>query len=373
MVEQLKILAEQVAQGASSAKTTLPIVVRDLRGHPKEAMLLAIMVALAILLVAMIGMLVFEAAHRSAELRRAGLHARKRRSSRWWLHTMLILAVIVVLAAMSPLHPRIAAEECSACHATDDAVSFWSKSAHSQVGCYGCHASPGLLGALESSALGASRLLSASVAKPDSIDSRSCLRCHEDVLTRLVGSDVRIRHADLTDVGCVTCHEGIGHEGMFEGPAPARLMTRCLVCHDGKRAPAECKACHVTPPNDTAKSPDKADVAMAQTCNGPCHSKRVTQGCIDCHGLEMPHPDSFMSTHARTSAANPRLCAKCHESANAVMSCACHPDGQIHGSVSAWFAEHKTSARAVGPGGCACHNNGGFSQCRTCHGEAIPW
>jgi hypothetical protein len=87
------------------------------------------------------------------------------------------------------------------------------------------------------------------------------------------------------------------------------------------------------------------------------------QRCIECHGLELPHPVDFMSRHAGLSFRDPGLCSRCHETAQTTDACACHQAGEMHGEYSDWFPRHGPQAQTNWPGGCNCHDVGFCAQC----------
>ncbi len=233
-----------------------------------------------------------------------------------------------------------------------------------------------MAGALQASAAGAAARLSRSSRTPAStVDSRGCLGCHADVLDGVVGQLVRVSHKEIEAAGtaCIACHGEVGHgASQDESVVRRKTMTRCMGCHDDSRAPSGCPTCHANNPSDRASEPAGAATPIAVTCDGGCHSAQLTQQCIDCHGLELPHPSDFVRSHAGMSAAEPRLCARCHEEASENEGCACHQPGTIHGSYSLWFPAHGEAANLNGPGGCSCHDKNDYAFCAKCH-TRYPW
>jgi hypothetical protein len=287
--------------------------------------------------------------------------------------------VVFVLLVVAVAVPSTAATSgaCGWCHATENATATWRGGDHQTVACYGCHAEPGLLGGLQASASGISIRLGGETANGPRVGSLGCLECHSDVLQGIVGDRVRVRHADLVTAGlpCTECHAGVGHESAEEPAAPViarTAMSRCLICHDDRVASAECSTCHPNRPSDTASAPSGRASHIPVTCGAECHAQKLVDRCIACHGLELPHPADFLSTHAPMSQKDPQLCAKCHEAASETLACGCHPDGSAHGSYSTWYPRHGTQALATGPGGCRCHDDDGFASCQLCH-SSDPW
>lgn len=288
-----------------------------------------------------------------------------------------VTGLVILAASLMPLVPA-ASEHCGGCHAVAPAVEAWRADAHAEVSCYGCHARAGVFGAVEASLGGALSLLSDSAAQP-LVATQRCLRCHESISRgSLVAGGIRVRHAELIQGGadCGWCHEAIGHAGRgapdptAADTAPIRrsVMTRCLRCHDGSTASAECVTCHVDgSPSDAAEARQAAGRSeIAMTCNG-CHTKATAARCIECHGLEMPHGADFMRRHAGLSANEPDMCAKCHEQAAAAQPCGCHEEANEHGTYSEWFPRHGQFALKDGQGGCRCHD---AAFCQNCHDDS---
>ncbi|PKQ29968.1 MAG: hypothetical protein CVT60_02705 [Actinobacteria bacterium HGW-Actinobacteria-10] len=194
------------------------------------------------------------------------------------------------------------------------------------------------------------------------------MRCHEDEIAGVLEGPVRMRHSDVIEARmfCSDCHPNTGHEAAEESAAvERRIMSVCLTCHDGVRASADCGGCHARGgPLDAGDMPANPGATQIEfTCRG-CHSAELTEKCVACHGLEMPHPQDFGRSHAGASAARPSICARCHESASAVQGCACHNEINVHGTYSEWFPQHSTQAIASGRNGCNCHK---LAFCAICH------
>ena len=198
-----------------------------------------------------------------------------------------------------------------------------------------------------------------------------CLRCHEDVAEGVTAGEVRMRHSDVIEAGyaCLECHENAGHTLMEREPLPVTRsrMATCLGCHDGVTATSTCTSCHLERPSDTSATAPGGTALAAITCRG-CHSAETDRACIDCHGLELPHPVEFRGQHAGVSWRDPQLCVRCHDVARPGNGCDCHDDVNVHGTYNEWFPRHGPAARTMWPGGCRCHAE---SFCLVCH-EAMP-
>lgn len=125
-------------------------------------------------------------------------------------------------------------------------------------------------------------------------------------------------------VPCGQCHMlGVHSEGFRVD------MLVCLECHEKMKGPVGCSTCHpkweeIMPSFhrgvDIVKTHGKVErEAMAKgegrgsrkatDCNR-CHVK--PNFCIDCHGIEMPHPEGYLKRHNQEVKGKPETCALCH-------------------------------------------------------------
>ncbi|MCL4079323.1 hypothetical protein MX659_06975 [Coriobacteriia bacterium Es71-Z0120] len=360
-------LIDRIVNGWSAAVRLFPRVLQDPRAYPRETMILAALVALAIVFVMLTGFVVADAAKaQRLRVRRKGAAARRLAA------VALVAAGVVVLISAAPTL-TVVSKRCTTCHAIAPEVAAWKQGAHASVSCYGCHAQPGPLGAAASS-LARVRYLRGSgesTVAPVQVSTQRCLSCHRNIRSGVVGKRVRMRHSDVLDAGytCVSCHPHAGHETpKSPGGIQQSAMNACLSCHDGQAAPAGCGTCHASGgPLDTAETTGTSVVRLTTRCTG-CHTQQSARRCVACHGLELPHPAGFMSEHAGLSYRSPSLCAKCHEQASPRIACGCHQDVNVHGTYSEWFPLHGPMARSNGPGGCRCHD---ASFCGFCHDKPV--
>ncbi len=182
------------------------------------------------------------------------------------------------------------------------------------------------------------------------VSNGSCNRCHRSVANGTVTRHgIRVRHKDFLDRGykCVYCHNTIAHGDNV--PVPKfPTMDKCVLCHDNKRASAECKLCHVEEAIGEAREPRREFVKIATEipwhCRG-CHTLEISKKCIDCHGLEMPHSPEFKSgKHARLGFTQKSICWRCHPS-NFGLCNKCHVYPSPHGSESEWIRLHGPAAK----------------------------
>jgi hypothetical protein len=355
----------------------LPEILSDPRAYPREAMLLAAIAALLLILLILAVYVIIGAASAAHERRKAGLRVSKRYRFGGLAAALSIVALALFLVAIAPLFPAVGGA-CGVCHSVRPAVDSWRDAGHGSTSCYGCHAEPGVMGAVQATFSGVAGRSSppgdASSTVTVSIHSNGCLSCHEDIRDSLVGEGVTMRHLDVIEAGiqCTECHVSVGHGDELtedEDLVQERsVMSVCLTCHDGITASSECDTCHAGRPLDDASavSGDPTDTPI--TCTG-CHQPETDARCISCHGLELPHPVDFMSRHAGMSFRDPALCARCHENARTTDACACHQDGEMHGAYAQWFPRHGPTAQTNWPGGCNCHD---VSFCAQCH-ETSPF
>lgn len=110
-----------------------------------------------------------------------------------------------------------------------------------------------------------------------------------------------------------------------------------------------------------------ADVSAVDYC-GTCHI--VATFCVDCHGVEMPHPAGFAENHGEAGTQSPDSCALCHlgegrpvESAGTEFCNACHH--KAGDPTKPWIPQHVDAVRESGAQACfECHNP---TYCANCH------
>lgn len=153
---------------------------------------------------------------------------------------------------------------------------------------------------------------------------------------------LRFDHAVHAAAGieCATCH----------GSLPGRalpLMSECLGCHDGRRAPAACRTCHLT---------DGAGRVRWRLPTG----RLVPSG----RSFDDRHDEAFLREHGPAAARDRRHCAECHDDA---WCQACHDGAARPARVhpADWVALHAVPARKDPRGCAACHRSSG--DCIVCH------
>jgi len=193
---------------------------------------------------------------------------------------------------------------------------------------------------------------------------------------------------------CSTCHHGAESNWNFDSQidwtatqhAVAIETTGISVCTNACHSPNFCADCHIanniipashnvadfTHPATPAmtifgKEPAKATAAHAVAAQKSTEGCAVCHGegginapfCLDCHGMDMPHPDQFRKMH---SASDPATCATCHGFAEVCSSC--HHIGATAATV--WMSYHGTATIDHGSSTCvgSCHLQ---DDCVSCH------
>ncbi len=250
-----------------------------------------------------------------------------------------------------------------------------------------------------------------------------CTQCHS-LATRVVTptKGIIIDHDAHTarDITCPTCHNRVAHpeEGIeYTLPGDEKhedwmTMDACFRCHSleqGGQAPGACSACHpasfdlVPATHDAAgwytefgESAGHAQAAVAEAeavaeatsrtaelpeiekAVGPvldpeatvntCYTCHLKSFCTDCHGVPIPHPEAFYSSHGQEGLADPASCARCHarsaaEAQGTLFCSACHHAQSEPGT--AWLPQHNGVVQREGAEQCfVCHDT---VYCATCH------
>ncbi len=202
-------------------------------------------------------------------------------------------------------------------------------------------------------------------------ESQDCTTCHPQGSLRAPENGSAIEPDT-----CGTCHldwetraHEVGGVQFRHGPHLAGGL-RCEQCHSNKSQHGELaiskqscsQECHQRLPLSHMESwlqrhgPDFT--ARARDCAG-CHEARF---CRACHGLDMPHPETWRDEHAR-AAQDEQTCARCHERD----SCqACHQTARPASHTADWADRHQHAR----PEDCAqCHQQ---SFCTGCHAGKKP-
>lgn len=294
----------------------------------------------------------------------------------------LLIPVLIVAAVVSAYAVTSTQAVCAGtCHAEQRSVVTAKKAAHAR--CVDCHTQP-LPGGFVANATDRVRMATRQLqGSPEGVravvEPDACERCHADLSgTRTSrAARVRMRHDEPLAAGmtCTECHGAVGHDSRLQPVS----MARCLGCHDGTKASAECVTCHLTDVANAGRRTitengrpkgelDYPVVGLHRRDCGGCHNQKVQ--CDSCHGVRMPHSARFVNGwHAKDAAFEKKAkCWKCHQE-NDCSACHQVPFSAAH--TPTWKRDH---AKAPANSQCVCHQDRQAdappSMCAYCHGPA---
>lgn len=286
--------------------------------------------------------------------------------------TVAILAIVSLGAIFG--HRSASATACSRCH-TPQAQAL-EKSVHSTIACRTCHFAENgpvssridVLGRMVPRAIGGVELDRAGRL----VSSEVCIDCHDTLLQDGVTSanGLRINHKSCAvGVACESCHTQSIH-GTATRYVRAPMMADCLSCHAKKSATVNCDACHDGKlATDRARDPEwaRAHGPEWKTLHGTgdlasCVGCHTPTSCAKCHGINLPHPPEFGTTHGTTALkAGVDRCRTCHK--RAAYCDGCHGMKMPH--PSGFLQTHSTVASSLNDPRCVkCHV---VDDCQTCH------
>jgi len=235
----------------------------------------------------------------------------------------LLMALIVGMIAFTE-QPVF----CNTCHIMKGPYEVWEKSTHARVRCTVCHVKPGLYEMLLHKPKGLLEVwavITRNPAKPAEVhppDNENCNLCHKAKRKVSTTGDLKMpheAHIKLRGLKCVDCHRNLVHT---VNPRKKNLptMITCYKCHDGKKAPNSCTACHTEKavPEDhksaewtvVHSSVQQGDPSYCEKCHG-----WVKDYCSECHQRRpKSHMTKWRTNHQTKIAADGKLsCAKCHQ------------------------------------------------------------
>lgn len=260
---------------------------------------------------------------------------------------------------------------CEGCHAMEGYAAAHAASPHEGTGCRDCHTRTGLAAAVVAAPRGVRWVSSAVIgrsAAPVETDDGPCRDCHAGALAETVDTGgLRVRHSDFSEIACRMCHAGTAHVlggRHYLGPQ----MEDCTGCHRTSATRVEtCDTCHVG-------SRDRGQGASAwRAVHGAgwaeAHGMGDLGGCVDCHtpsycarchGLAMPHPANWATSHAGTAVQDRTSCQSCHDPD---WCAGCHGVEMPH--AAGFIARHPDEVASSGPQVCyRCH---ALTLCESCH------
>lgn len=315
-----------------------------------------------------------------------------------------VFSALLIASLGGVYHYGTESSICIRCHHRTLEKDTWPE-VHANVACTGCHRRPGVSGHFLQS-LDYVRWLVAYTVNKSELGSEEtvvrndvCISCHLEVPRKTLSRwGVRVRHADFLAIGarCLECHGDVTH-GSKKSIRNRPTMDKCIVCHDGKRAPAECSMCHTDKASPVTRKATveimRIDVEPMRNCRG-CHEQTPQSECIRCHGLEMPHPKEWvrrpgqggLNAHALPGFLEKAKCKKCHRfdeglpapihptdpvNLREIFCNRCHEYSSPHGSLDRWLKRHGPEALKVidsdNPLCGSCHSANNERLCSKCH------
>lgn len=201
----------------------------------------------------------------------------------------------------------------------------------------------------------------------------ACFKCHKDITEGVVKNDatgIKVRHSDFLETGerCASCHgidENSGTVNMHSG------MNVCITCHDGKKASADCTACHTKDIGAAAASRSMKGGKKQLVAEYDCYSCHNPVSCDNCHGTRLPHSEEFMTTglHAYEGAKSlwsgkSGKCVQCHNEDRNSCNGKCHSELPYHFSkVPSFKANHGDGMWGT--------QSGSAMSCSDCHSGLV--
>ena len=264
---------------------------------------------------------------------------------------------------------------CGWCHRAQSG----SASAHHGAQCQDCHLERGawdLPGATvrEFFVMVPAKVMGKSVNGPSVPSSVRCASCHTEIASGNIteSNGLRIKHVTCAapPATCSDCHSSVPHGSNVRWQRPYSMQT-CMACHKERGASTACNACHVG--TTTASRPT---TGVWQVTHGPqwkqlhglgdlssCSSCHSPDYCAQCHGVQLPHPDDFGTTHGQTAkTVGVVRCETCHS-----LQSFCNPchQGIPMPHPTGFLKVHSSVAQGVNDPRCQrCHV---VSDCETCH------
>lgn len=347
--------------------------------------------------------------------------------------TLVVVEFVLIFATLSAITITSQPSFCNICHEMRADVRAWKSSSHAEVTCYSCHSEGNLTAFLVHKVESLKEVyfhLTNEFEKPINGDgeygwkmsNEPCKRCHS--LNRRVTphKGIIIDHLkhEQKSITCVTCHNRAGHPtehmkgyvgekkaeeakvkiafkvgkeetaSIESKPYEDRIKMRfCMVCHTGEKGkgPRECETCHPPgfelkpedhnnpdwlPPQDRLQSVHAFHAKEAKARMADCLSCHQQKFCVDCHGVEIPHPEKWKNEHKNLVRTAVEKCIRCHPQTNFCE--ACHH--QYNPAEGPWVSRlpgaslHPNAVRVRGAADCFnCHNP---VFCAHCHVRGSP-
>ena len=293
--------------------------------------------------------------------------------------TIIIVAVAFAIFLINvPVSLTPSSSFCSLCHGGEHQT--WKSSSHQKIPCNDCHRRPDFFAfashRIEVLRMTGNYLTHFFYERPVKADvpSEACQQCHSYEETKtLVVRSLRISHKEPVKAGyeCTLCHSKVVHNNLVPSPDEVN-MNKCLSCHNGQEAAAECDVCHLP----TGRWVRRTTQGPWQLTHGEqwrrlhgmgnlnlcsvCHRRNF---CARCHGIDLPHPDSWLNLHGPIAKQNRQSCLSCHREQ---LCTNCHKVKMPH--PASFLPKHAEEMRKLGKQKCLeCHVEQGCNRCHTTH------
>jgi len=218
-------------------------------------------------------------------------------------------------------------ELCSNCHSVEDGVKGDPPS-----GCVTCHSK------------------NYKPVFPTGADPNDTTKAkNRPAMVRIPTPNLKMNHKIHLEKGidCAACHSDMTQiqVGTRENALPT--MGTCMACRDGKKAPSECRTCHLVRPDGRMVT-------------------HFRQGVLKPSGRyrDDAHNDHFLKTHAMSARGDEAYCANCHRE-SFCLDCHNGVSRPLTIHPNNWLLTHPISARRNDPDCRSCHRTQSF--CMDCH------
>lgn len=162
-------------------------------------------------------------------------------------------------------------------------------------------------------------------------------------------ANLKMNHKIHMDRGikCTECHGKMTNIQVATRDNSLPLMSTCLTCHDGSKASAECRTCHISRPDGRLKATFGTGVLKPAG-----------------HYRNDAHDDNYLRSHASTAKGDEAYCAQCHEE-KYCLECHNGVSRPLKVHPNNWIMTHPLSARRNNPTCSSCHRT--QSYCVDCH------
>ena len=283
----------------------------------------------------------------------------------------LVLGVVAIGSLGVVMEFASRPEFCAGCHEMKQAYKASHASMHKNADCLSCHQEPGISGVFIEKFQLIEMVFAKSKVVGDvtsaQVTNEACLRCHKRILGSVEQvSTIRIKHKEPLEAGysCTDCHFAKRMFHIDKRKLDKLGMSRCVDCHNQKKASAECPVCHtqgsgITPSIARSHYPP---VHIPDSIN--CKVCHTASTCTACHAIRVPHPADWANGgHGLQAFVGKKLCWECHDQ----KSCKkCHPSVFPHGED--WVKEHGPALKARAEPCADCHK---VEFCMMCHTDML--